>query len=184
MWKYARTFVIAMTAGCGNASTTSNAPLRDVAASDAAGDVSALCYDLAKPLAADAAPPTRYVPAMLHPRSRAPVRDVQALPVAPRVLLESTCRLRRSSRYLPGARSRSRGDHKPATFVVHASDPGRGLFDRSCRCVHRRVTRVRAVIAYCGVPCWIQQPKVFIMAGLHGCSPEPGGGIAPLATYW
>lgn len=55
MWKYARVLVIAMAAGCGNASTTSDAPLRDVAANDAAGDVSALRCDLAKPFGQPAA---------------------------------------------------------------------------------------------------------------------------------
>lgn len=49
MWKYIWPFVIAMAAGCGNSSATSDAPLQDVAANDVAGDVSALRCDLAKP---------------------------------------------------------------------------------------------------------------------------------------
>jgi Tol biopolymer transport system component len=53
MWTYVRAVVVAMAAGCGNASATSDAPLHDVAAdvaaNDAAGDASALGCDLAKP---------------------------------------------------------------------------------------------------------------------------------------
>lgn len=59
MWKYGWAFVVAMAAACGNASATSDAPLRDGAAdapaNDAAGDVTALRCDLTKPFGQPAA---------------------------------------------------------------------------------------------------------------------------------
>ncbi|HYP06011.1 MAG TPA: hypothetical protein VER03_07220 [Bryobacteraceae bacterium] len=38
------------------------------------------------------------------------------------------------------------------------------------------------VVRHSGQFCWIQQPNVDIQAGGHAPSPEPGGGMLPLAT--
>jgi hypothetical protein len=80
-----------------------------------------------------------------------------------------------------------KADHHHAAFISHRGDQAivvrLNVKDHPAGFEDARLWMSRSNHHFSGQPCWIQHPKVLTHVWDQGFSPDPGGGMEPLATW-